>query len=160
MARGVPLDTSAWICYLRPRGWGDLKTVVQQVLTTEQRKSRRGGTCPGRPCSPACLWAADTTHPDIIPLRLECARASAGCHGTWLAVARLRNTDDVVTRTLGPHATDGERLDTWGARQRQGPFDRRRYRIWRPLLREPIPTGTYHHEQSASKAVEPLHVHV
>ncbi len=36
MARGVLLDTSAWICYLRPRGWGDLKTVVQQVLTTEQ----------------------------------------------------------------------------------------------------------------------------
>jgi hypothetical protein len=33
MARGILLDTSAWICYLRPRGWDDLKTAVQQVLT-------------------------------------------------------------------------------------------------------------------------------
>ena len=36
MARGILLDTSAWICYLRPRGWHDLKTAVQQALTTEQ----------------------------------------------------------------------------------------------------------------------------
>jgi predicted nucleic acid-binding protein len=35
MARGILLDTSIWICYLRPRGWDDLKTAVQQVLTVE-----------------------------------------------------------------------------------------------------------------------------
>jgi predicted nucleic acid-binding protein len=36
MARGILLDSSAWICYLRPHGWEDLKTAVQQVLITEQ----------------------------------------------------------------------------------------------------------------------------
>ena len=36
MARGILLDTSAWICYLRPRGWDDLKTAVQQALAAEQ----------------------------------------------------------------------------------------------------------------------------
>jgi predicted nucleic acid-binding protein len=36
MARGSLLDTSIWICYLRPHGWDDLKMAVQQVLTVEQ----------------------------------------------------------------------------------------------------------------------------
>ena len=36
MARGILLDTSTWICYLRPQGWDDLKLAVQQVLTVEQ----------------------------------------------------------------------------------------------------------------------------
>ena len=36
MARGILLDTSTWICYLRPHGWDDLKLAVQQVLTVEQ----------------------------------------------------------------------------------------------------------------------------
>jgi predicted nucleic acid-binding protein len=36
MARGILLDTSTWICYLRPHGWDDLKTAVQQVFTGEQ----------------------------------------------------------------------------------------------------------------------------
>ena len=36
MALGILLDTSAWICYLRPRGWDDLKTAIQHVLTAEQ----------------------------------------------------------------------------------------------------------------------------
>jgi predicted nucleic acid-binding protein len=35
MARGILLDTSTWICYLRPHGWDDLKLAVQQVLTVE-----------------------------------------------------------------------------------------------------------------------------
>ena len=36
MAHGILLDTSTWICYLRPHGWDDLKMAVQQVLTVEQ----------------------------------------------------------------------------------------------------------------------------
>jgi predicted nucleic acid-binding protein len=36
MTRGILLDTSTWICYLRPHGWDDLKLAVQQVLTGEQ----------------------------------------------------------------------------------------------------------------------------
>lgn len=32
----ILLATSAWICYLRPRGWDDLKIAVQHVLTAEQ----------------------------------------------------------------------------------------------------------------------------
>lgn len=36
MTHSILLDMSAWICYLRPRGWDDLKTAVQQVLTAEQ----------------------------------------------------------------------------------------------------------------------------
>jgi predicted nucleic acid-binding protein len=36
MARGILLDTSTWICYLRPHGWDNLKLAVQQVLTVEQ----------------------------------------------------------------------------------------------------------------------------
>src|SRR5215475_10264819 len=36
MARGILLDTSTWICYLRPHGWDDLKLAVQQVLTVKQ----------------------------------------------------------------------------------------------------------------------------
>jgi predicted nucleic acid-binding protein len=36
MARGILLDTSTWICYLRPYRWDDLKLAVQQVLTVEQ----------------------------------------------------------------------------------------------------------------------------
>jgi hypothetical protein len=35
MARGILLDTSAWIGYLRPHGWGDLKAAVQQALRAE-----------------------------------------------------------------------------------------------------------------------------
>jgi predicted nucleic acid-binding protein len=33
MARGILLDTSTWICYLRPHGWDDLKLAVPQVRT-------------------------------------------------------------------------------------------------------------------------------
>jgi predicted nucleic acid-binding protein len=36
MARGILLDTSIWICYLRPYGWDGLKQAVQQVLTVKQ----------------------------------------------------------------------------------------------------------------------------
>jgi predicted nucleic acid-binding protein len=36
MARGILLDSSVWICYLRPNGWEDLKTAVQQALVAEQ----------------------------------------------------------------------------------------------------------------------------
>src|SRR2546430_14673333 len=36
MARGILLDTSTWICYLRPYRRDDLKLAVQQVLTVEQ----------------------------------------------------------------------------------------------------------------------------
>lgn len=36
MARGILLDTSTWICYLRPHGWDNLKLAVQQVLTVAQ----------------------------------------------------------------------------------------------------------------------------
>jgi predicted nucleic acid-binding protein len=36
MARGILLDTSIWICYLRPHGWDGLKQAVQHVLTVEQ----------------------------------------------------------------------------------------------------------------------------
>jgi predicted nucleic acid-binding protein len=36
MAHGILLDTSTWICYLRPHGWDDLKLAVQQALTVEQ----------------------------------------------------------------------------------------------------------------------------
>src|SRR5262245_3117365 len=36
MARGILLDTSAWICYLRPSGWNDLKAAVQGALSAGQ----------------------------------------------------------------------------------------------------------------------------
>ena len=36
MARGILLDSSVWICYLRSNGWEDLKTAVQQALVAEQ----------------------------------------------------------------------------------------------------------------------------
>lgn len=35
MARGILLDTSAWIGYLRPHGWEDLKAAVQQAFRAD-----------------------------------------------------------------------------------------------------------------------------
>ncbi|MDA2937529.1 PIN domain nuclease [Acidobacteria bacterium AH-259-A15] len=36
MKQGVLLDSSVWICYLRPSGWEDLKKAVKKLFTEER----------------------------------------------------------------------------------------------------------------------------
>jgi predicted nucleic acid-binding protein len=36
MARGILLDSSVWICYLRPHGWEEIKATVRQAFVAEQ----------------------------------------------------------------------------------------------------------------------------
>ena len=36
MARGILLDSSVWICYLRPHGWEEIKAAVRQAFVAER----------------------------------------------------------------------------------------------------------------------------